>query len=235
MCYSNSSTSSSEELGKRYNKPVSNTQKIGPIYHASGFQFPKWNVILNESIESMNWGLIPSWFSQNDWQSIASKTLNARIETINEKASFRHLVSNKRCIIPSSGFFEWQTLKTEKIPYFIFPKDNSVFSMAGLYDDWVDKSTGECHRTFSIITNPANELMAEIHNSKKRMPYMLSPSFENDWLSGKINSLNDNYLLPSDGMNAHRINKKLLLSSEANCQKIQEKYVDNIGQQASFF
>jgi putative SOS response-associated peptidase YedK len=122
MCYSNSSTSSNETLGKFYQREIVTLPSAEPTYYANGFTFPSWRIITHEpQIKRMQWGLIPSWYSGVSPIDIAIKTLNARIETLSEKASFKRLVSTQRCIVPSSGFFEFQHKGAEKIPYFIYP------------------------------------------------------------------------------------------------------------------
>ena len=83
-------------------------------------------------------------------------TLNARADTIFEKPSFREPIMKKRCIVPSTGYFEWRHEGANKIPYYIYVKDEPIFSMAGIYDRWLDKDTGEEHKTFSIITTDTN-------------------------------------------------------------------------------
>ncbi|MEY3200403.1 MAG: putative response-associated peptidase YedK [Bacteroidota bacterium] len=112
MCYSNSSTSKNVDLSKKYVKKIPAGMDETPIYFASGFSFPTWRIVTQEdTLQIMNWGLIPSWFKEQDFKEIASMTLNARIETVEEKASFKNLLHRQECIVPSSGFFEWQTIR----------------------------------------------------------------------------------------------------------------------------
>ena len=106
------------------------------------------------------------------------KTFNARSESIDKKPSFSSSFRSKRCIIPVKGFFEWQHVGNEKIPWYIYHSENEILSIAGLYDEWIENNTGEVFSTFSIITTDANDLMAEIHNSAKRMPAILDKSSE---------------------------------------------------------
>lgn len=145
-----------------------------------GFTYPEAPVLFDSEpdlITSGKWGLIPFWAKNTD---IAKNTLNARIETIKEKPSFRNAVKN-RCLIFASGFYEWQWLDPkgkEKQKYFIQLAGREVFTFAGIYSIWNDTPT------FSIVTTEANELMAEIHNNKKRMPVILTEETENAWLTG---------------------------------------------------
>lgn len=92
----------------------------------------------------------------------------------------------KRCIVPSTGYFEWRHEGAKKIPYYIYLKDEPIFSMAGIYDSWLDKETGEEHSTFSIITTDTNSLTDYIHNTKHRMPAILSKENEEKWLNPNL-------------------------------------------------
>jgi putative SOS response-associated peptidase YedK len=236
MCYSNSSTSTNVQLAERYKKQVPQNMQAGPVFCAQGFTFPIWRVITSgEEIQTMNWGLIPSWFKGADSNEIAAMTLNAKVETAHEKASFKHLIDTKRCIIPSTGFFEWKTIGKEKVPYFIFPTNDSVFSMAGIYDTWVDPSSGSIHNTFSMLTCTANPLMAEIHNTKKRMPVILANDQEEKWLRGNLNSHELELPFPDKFIKAHQINKKVINSKHSNVPEILLPFDNQVYEQGSLF
>ena len=134
-------------------------------------------------IQPFTWGLIPFWSKDN---TIQQYTLNAKIETLAEKPSFKHSI-NKRCLVIADGFYEWQWLDPKgknKQKYIITLPDNGLFAFGGIWSEWVNKATGEIINTYSIVTTQANELMCEIHNSKKRMPVILTPEFEQAWLGG---------------------------------------------------
>lgn len=182
----------------------------------------------------MHWGLVPSWFRGTEPMEMARKTLNARVETLNDKASFKHLVQQQRCIIPSTGFFENQTIETHKKPFFIFPKNDVFFHMAGLYDQWTDVATRHTYHSFTVITTEANAMMAEIHNTKKRMPLMLPEEQLDPFLQGKESI--GSYLPLSEGqMSCHPINKRIFTSSENNVPSVQHRVEDNIGRQGLLF
>ena len=223
MCYSNSSTSTNVDLSKRYKKSVQSIPEQ-TIFYASGFTFPTWRVISkHENVQLMKWGLIPNWFNGNDTRVIARSTLNARTESIHEKASFKSLVKSGRCIIPSTGFFEWKHENRNKIPYFIFPSNDTVFSMAGLFDTWENPLTKEINTTFSILTCEANSFMAEIHNAKKRMPLILPKKQEGNWLQdeGEI----QDYLKDLNvELDAHPVDTRILLGSNPNVYEAQLKF-----------
>jgi putative SOS response-associated peptidase YedK len=178
--------------------------------------------------------LIPAWYRGPEPSEIASKTLNARIETLEEKASFKHLVASKRCIIPSSGFFEYQMQESNKKLFFIQPNDQALFHMGGVFDEWTDLVTGKTKKTFSIITTEANTLMAEIHNTARRMPLIFKASQVESYLSGEI-SLSNFTPVPSELMRAHPVDKRILQRENKNVPEIQARFVDNIGIQGSLF
>ncbi|MFM7663424.1 MAG: SOS response-associated peptidase [Bacteroidota bacterium] len=235
MCYSNSLSSNVIQLESTYRKGTEHLKEFSPIYVQSGFTFPVWPVITAASnFIPMHWGLVPSWFRGTEPMEMARKTLNARVETLNDKASFKHLVQQQRCIIPSTGFFENQTIETHKKPFFIFPKNDVFFHMAGLYDQWTDVATRHTYHSFTVITTEANAMMAEIHNTKKRMPLMLPEEQLDPFLQGKESI--GSYLPLSEGqMSCHPINKRIFTSSENNVPSVQHRVEDNIGRQGLLF
>lgn len=236
MCYSNSSTSTNVQLAERYKKKIPADIQTGPVFFASGFSFPNWRIITtDESIREMKWGLIPHWFSGEDPKEIAAMTLNSRVEKIDEKASFKTLVDRQRCIIPSTGFFEWKAVGKEKVPFYIYPANDTVFSMAGLWDTWIDPIKGEKITSFSMITCEANDLMREIHNTKFRMPVILDPKVEVDWLKGTLPHEQLQMPFSSSKMKAHEISKKTLHSDQSNSQEVFKPFDNGIYEQGSLF
>ena len=229
MCFHNSISATAQQLEQRYDASLA--EGFEPIYHANGFSFLKFPVITNHDphkIQLFNWGLIPKWSkTKEDAMKFRINTLNARSETIFEKPSFRS-VSAKRCLIPSTGFYEWREYNKKKYPYFITLKDEPIFSMAGIFEDWVDRATGEVFNTFSIVTCPANPMMAIIHNAKLRMPVILTKENERIWIREQLpqseiqdlmQPLNENL------MTAHTISKLITSRSEpTNVPQVQETY-----------
>tara|TARA_R110001592_G_C12896069_1_gene726152 strand:- start:2 stop:814 length:813 start_codon:yes stop_codon:yes gene_type:complete len=145
-----------------------------------GFQHQKIPVITNEQPETLQfyqWGLIPSWAKDAQAASeISNKCLNARGDTIFEKPAFRTAAKDRRCIIPVSGYYEhhWVDSKGKtKVPYFVKRKNDAPLYLAGLWESWFDKETGEEVRTCSIITTSANARLAKVHNRKPDDPRML--------------------------------------------------------------
>jgi putative SOS response-associated peptidase YedK len=186
MCYNHKQTKSITTLANRWQAKVEKPDLFNEKGIYNGFTYPHTPVITNTNpflIKEYYWGLIPSW-SKDD--SIRAYTLNAKIETLLEKPSFKDCVNN-RCLILIDGFYEWKWLdkvgKTKQ-KYLLTHKNDEAFALAGLYNDWLNKETGEVRRTYTIVTTEANELMAEIHNNKKRMPVSLLPEREDVWLEG---------------------------------------------------
>jgi putative SOS response-associated peptidase YedK len=129
------------------------------------------------SASLMHWGLIPHWASD---KRIAYKTINARAETVADKPSYRDAFKNRRCLIPATGFYEWQKLAQGKQPYHIRMQNAEPFAMAGLWEHWQDEDSGEEIESCTIIVTDANKLMSKIH---ARMPVILPATAWNTWLN----------------------------------------------------
>jgi putative SOS response-associated peptidase YedK len=122
----------------------------------------------------VRWGLIPSWA---DDASIGNRLINARAETAAEKPSFRSAFKHRRCLIPTSGFYEWQKVGTKKQPHYIRRPDEVPFAFAGLWERW--EKGGEPIESCTILTTEANGMMRPIHD---RMPVILGPEAWGQWL-----------------------------------------------------
>ncbi|MDB4582271.1 SOS response-associated peptidase [Draconibacterium sp.] len=182
-----------------------------------GFFNPSAWVITNEKpyrAKELTWGLIPSHtknvVAANEIKRI---TLNAKVETLLERPSYRHLVGRKHCLIPVSGFYEWRDIQKSKYPYYIYMNDRSPFMLAGLWDTWTEPGTLNTHQTFTILTCNANELMKKIHNKKKRMPVIINKKDEEKWLTAKDYETILELCKPFDDskMDAHTIDKLTIL------------------------
>lgn len=188
MCFHNSLSKKAQEVANRFN--AQSEINFEPIFYASGFSYPLWPVITSEEPDKLRmyrWGLIPHWVKEESQaKEIRTMTLNAKSETVFEKPSFKFSIRKKRCLIPSTGFFEWQDFNKKKYPYFIRLKEMEIFAFAGIYTSWTDKTSGEIVHTFSILTTEANPLMARIHNMKKRMPVILKKENERDWINDDL-------------------------------------------------
>lgn len=146
-------------------------------------------VIINENPTQavlMHWGLIPFWVKDEESAiRIKQRTLNARSETIFDKPIFKQILS-KRCLVIVDGFFEWQHIHNQKYSYYIRLADRQPFALAGIWDRWQNRFTGIKVETFSVITTVANALLAQIHNTKKRMPVILPMEKEKRWIDDTL-------------------------------------------------
>jgi len=185
MCFFSRQSKNATELEHRFNAKIANKQMFETAIVYNGFTYPKTPVITcnNKDIfQHFQWGLIPFWAKDD---SIKQYTLNAKIETLNEKPAFKSVV-NKRCLIIADGFYEWQWLDLkgkQKQKYLITLPNNDLFAFAGLWSEWSNKETGEITKSYSIVTTETNAQMSIIHNSKKRMPIILTKENEYNWLA----------------------------------------------------
>jgi putative SOS response-associated peptidase YedK len=212
MCFTVNVNLIKEELENRYGATLIDPDNYRPSYYYHAFGLPKLPAVCSSEssrIRLLQWGLIPSWTrSKDEADIIRYKTFNARAESIDKKPSFSGAIKSKRCIIPIRGFYEWQRVGKDKIPWYICDSGNEILSVAGIYDEWAENSTGEILSTFSIITTDANELMAEIHNSAKRMPVLLDRRSEHAWTDNSSSpDVVLGLLMPcsSDRLKAHTI------------------------------
>lgn len=193
MCFHSQQTIEAKTLEHRFKAQFKSKQEYTPgIYN--GFTHPYTPIIKNtnpEIIDLYSWGLIPSW--SNDL-SFRKNTINARVETIKEKPSFRNHVS-QRCLILLSGFYEWQWLdeKGKQKQKYLLSMGESGFAVAGLWNEWIDKITGEIIPNYTILTTEATEQMARIHR-KKRMPIILTEEEEEYWIKGQEIDVNRNHI-----------------------------------------
>lgn len=127
------------------------------------------------TLKGMRWGLVPPWAKDI---KIGAQLLNARAETLAEKAAFRTALRKRRCLVPASGFYEWQKTLSGKQPFHIHLPEYQPFAFAGLWEEWKQPDGTPLH-TYTIITTGANSLMAPIHD---RMPVILRPEDEARWL-----------------------------------------------------
>ncbi len=216
MCFHNSMSAKAQKLAARYGRKSDVIEIVKEILeeqnHINAFANPLCPIIAgSDQVQAAHWGLIPSWTkTKEDANKIRRMTYNARSETLFEKPSFRHAIKHTRCIVPSTGYFEYHhNPDGSTTPYFIFDRktEGGIFSMGGLFEEWIEPGTDEILKTFSIITTPANELTGEIHNGGKnpgRMPLILHPWNEEEWLlSSDIGLLLQTY--PAETMEAYEV------------------------------
>jgi putative SOS response-associated peptidase YedK len=150
------------------------------------------------SADYLHWGLIPFWA---DDPSIASRMINARAESAAEKPAYRHAFRKRRCIVPASGFYEWQKVGADvkgkgkgagsrggtrggvKQPFYVHREDGQPLALAGLWERWrpKDEPDAEPIDSVTILTMQPTDQLAELHN---RMPVILHPDAIDTWLSG---------------------------------------------------
>ncbi len=148
---------------------------------------PRFNIAPSQSIAAVidtpkgrrarlfRWGLLPSWAKQD---SPGFRTFNARIETLGSKPAFRTPFRTRRCLIPASGYFEWQPTPAGKQPYCIRHRSDPIMAFAGLYDRWTGQA-GESIDSCTLIVADASPKLKEIHD---RMPVILNAEDFDAWL-----------------------------------------------------
>lgn len=165
-------------------------------------------IVLQDSKRTVlpcRWGLIPSWAKDI---SFGSRMINARSETLHEKPAFRTAFRKRRCLIPVSGFYEWQKLPDgRKQPLYIYLKNKEMFAFAGLWEEWHPKGKSEeTVHSCTIITTSPNDFMARFHH---RMPVILSPGDYDTWLDSGVEDIELLKALlkqyPADEMASHPV------------------------------
>ena len=148
------------------------------------------------ALTSYRWGLIPHWAAD---ARIASRTFNARAESVATMPAFRESFQRRRCLVPVDGFYEWRRIGTARQPYRVFRSDGRPLALAGLWSGWRNPETGELRRTFTIVTTRPNAVVAELHD---RMPVIVPEEAWGRWLDphpaepGELRAL----LEPSDAV-----------------------------------
>jgi putative SOS response-associated peptidase YedK len=150
--------------------------------------FPRYNIapsqpvaVVRQTAEGkrelvkLRWGLVPSWAKD---VSVGNQLINARSETAATKPAFRAAMRQRRCLVPTDGFYEWKKVGRQKQPYFIRRADDKPFAFAGLWERWSD-AEGRPLETCTILTTDANELLRPLHD---RMPVIVEPADYSTWL-----------------------------------------------------
>ncbi|MDQ3635861.1 MAG: SOS response-associated peptidase [Aridibacter sp.] len=187
MCGRFTQKNDKKTVEKKFDVEISKTKLFNKSYNIAPTQIIGAIRVIENAREYANlkWGLIPHW-SKDD--SFASKLINARAETLAEKASFRDAYKKRRCLIPASGFYEWEKTANGKQPHYFYLKDKGVFGFGGLWEEWLDKESGELIETFTIITTEANEVLEPIHN---RMPVIIKENDYEKWLNESVSNITD--------------------------------------------
>ncbi len=166
------------ELGPDYN--VAPTKNVYAVLS----RVPKDAERAVRQLRVVKWGLVPAWAKD---PSVGSRMINARVETVAEKPSYRQAFAKRRCLLPADGYFEWMPVegdKKRKQPYFIHPQDGGVLAMAGLYEFWKDAGRDDDDPlkwlvTCTVITTDAEDDLGRIHD---RMPMMIERERWAEWL-----------------------------------------------------
>lgn len=189
MCYYTQQMSTIDSVKRRFNAEIDNQETYLQSDFINGFAHPNIPIILNSSpsliTTDYTWGLLPSWAKDIEFRK---NTLNARIETIDEKASFKNITHN-RCLIIASAYYEWHWNDEKgksKDKYQINSQDDEIFTFAGLYSTWRDPVSDQIKSTYTMVTTKANETMRFVHNHKMRMPIMLKRDDESAWLDQSV-------------------------------------------------
>ena len=222
MCFYNSCSKRALEVAKRYGRKTDLIEIVQEIldeqYKITAFLHPDCCMVTSdENMQTAKWGLIPHWTkTETEAKKVSNMTLNARSETVFNLPSFRVPIQTNRCLIPSTGYFEFQHNGKEVTPYYIFLKDEEIFSLAGVYEKWLHPATKEIMTSFSVLTVPANELCALIHNGGKnpfRMPLIIPQSSEEKWLDISLSKTEiSDFFHPykTELMNAYAVSKDFL-------------------------
>ena len=156
-------------------------------------------------IDLLRWGLVPFWAKDGD---MAARMINARAETVAEKPSFRSAFRQRRCLVPTHGFFEWRGQKGAKQPYWIFSSSGGLLAFAGLWDRWEKGKEGPLE-TFTIITTEANTKLAPVHH---RMPVILDPTNFERWLAPDLTTNEAQAMLcpaPEGAVDFHAVSRNV--------------------------
>lgn len=129
---------------------------------------------------NLRWGLVPSWAKD---ASGGARLCNARAESVADKPAFRHAFRRQRCLIPASGFYEWQTVGRTKLPWFFHLRGEQPFVFAGLWEHWHGAAGEGKLETFSLLTTRANAVVGRIHD---RMPVILAPQDAPSWIDPSV-------------------------------------------------
>ena len=162
---------SSMEVPPRYN--IAPTQTVAAIRNGNE----------GRELAMLRWGLVPFWAKD---PSIGNRMINARAETVAEKPAYRAAFRHRRCVVLADGFYEWRRQGDAKTPYFISLASGEPFALAGLWENWTDKESGESLQTTTVITTEANAFMRVLHH---RMPVVLEPCSADEWLGGSVQPL----------------------------------------------
>ena len=156
------------------NKIVKSAIQVEDIDNYNAHPLKKLPVIKKykngNTLENLRWGILPGWAKKNDFKPI----INARLETIHEKITFKNLIKLHRCVAVADGFYEWKREENNKIPYYFLREDKKIMYIAGIFDD----------NEFCLITENASKNIAGIHH---RQPVIINENDVNRYLDLELN------------------------------------------------
>jgi len=166
-----------EDVARAFDaRPTEEAAALPPRYNvAPSLRVP----VVRESrkgrqLEAMTWGLVPSWAKD----LAGAKPINARAETVFDKAMFRNAIIRRRCLVPADGFYEWQAGPARKQPFHVGMAGGELFAFGGIWEYWAAEGHEPLVSCAIIVTRP-NELLSKIHN---RMPVIVRPDDYSRWL-----------------------------------------------------
>jgi len=171
----------------------------------------------------LKWGLVPSWMKA---PPTTTTLINARMETVAEKPSFRSAYRRRRCLIPASGFYEWQKTSGPKQPYFIYREGEAIMTFAGLWEHWQSPDGSEIE-TAAILTAPASKSISDIHH---RMPVVVGTGDREGWLKGGKGSAD--ILQPNIEFSSHPVSQ--MVNNVGNDDKTLTQEVEPFKDQTLF-
>jgi putative SOS response-associated peptidase YedK len=182
MCGRYYRRSDKQRIAEAFRTGLPTTFEILPSYNVAPQTFQPVVCFNRKTLErelvQMRWGLVPYWAKD---AKIGYSTINAKAETLTTSPAFREAIKRRRCLIPADGFFEWQPIdKKTKQPFAFGLRDGSLIALAGLFDVWRDKATGQALLSYTVITTDPNELLEPFHN---RMPVIVRPADYERWIA----------------------------------------------------
>jgi putative SOS response-associated peptidase YedK len=163
----------------------------------------------------LTWGLVPGWVDEP-----AEGVINARVESVAEKPSFREALERRRCLVPADGFYEWKRVSGGKIPHWIHPSAGGVIAFAGIWERWSRPGIGPRH-TFAILTTEANADVGPLHD---RMPVIVAPEFWSAWLDRALDGVEALALLhatPDGTLASHAVSPRVNRPAEDDADLIE--------------
>lgn len=252
MCFNNSQSKKAQEVARKYGRKTDvleawkeiveerrrNGEKIYDLtdgaYNVPAMISPYSAIVTHdEQLHPMRWGLIP--YNTKDWEAVRQKDKggwfkNAQAEKVFNTWPYKLAIGHKRCIIPSTGYFEpHYNPDGSKVPYYARVPQEDVFSIGGLWSSWADPDTGESVESYTMITIGANELMSEVHNGGNnpfRMPLIIDEDAIGRWLDPELPAPEIETLFrkfPAGRMEAYEVSKAMWSPRNMMDQRIIER------------